>query len=181
MLLHMLSTVPDLGLRKPEEALEAYGEAGWQGSEPAGREQDPGHERGPVQGIVPDRQRRAGAAEEDPPVGYPASQPRTSSRRSSENPDVPTTTSRSCSTHQCRLDMTTPGWVKSTTRSHPVSASSASPWSTSAATSRSGASLTVLTTSRPIRPRAPSTPTLAMAASRFRSDDRVQLPPSRGG
>ena len=94
--------------------------------------------------------------------GCSASQPRTSSRRSSANPDVPTTTSRSCRTHQCRLDMTTPGWVKSTTTSHPVSASSASPWSTSAATSRSGASPMARITSCPIRPRAPSTPTLAM-------------------
>ena len=41
--------------------------------------------------------------------GCSASQPRTSSSRSSPNPDVPTTTSRSCWTHQCRLDMTTPG------------------------------------------------------------------------
>lgn len=60
----------DLGLREPEEALEAYGEAGRQGAEPAGREQDPGHERGPVQGVVPDRQRLAGAAEEDLLVGH---------------------------------------------------------------------------------------------------------------
>ena len=97
--------------------------------------------------------------------GCSASQPRTSSSRSSTNPDVPTTTSRSCSTHQRRLSMTTPGWVKSITTSHPVSASSASVWSTSAATSRSGASCTARITSRPIRPRAPSTPTFVMAAS----------------
>jgi hypothetical protein len=59
--------------------------------------------------------------------GCSGSQPRTSSSRSSPNPDVPTTASTSCRTHQCRLDMTTPGWVKSTTTSQPVSASSASP------------------------------------------------------
>ena len=94
---------------------------------------------------------------------WSSSQPCTSSRRSSPNPEVPTTTSRSCSTHQRRLSMTAPGWVKSTTASHPVSASRSSPRSTSAATYRSGASLTARITSRPIRPRAPTTPTLIIA------------------
>src|SRR5580658_1305780 len=62
--------------------------------------------------------------------------------------------------------MTTPGCVKSTTTSHPVSASSSSPWSTSATTSRSLLSPTTRTTSRPIRPRAPSTPTLVIGSLR---------------
>src|SRR3984957_19183865 len=91
---------------------------------------------------------------------WSSSQPCTSSSRSSPNPEVPTTTSRSCSTHQRRLSMTAPGWVKSTTASHPVSASRSSPRSTSAATCRSGASPMARITSRPIRPRAPTTPTL---------------------
>src|SRR5262249_32949556 len=91
------------------------------------------------------------------------SQPRTSSSRSAPKPDVPTTASRPCSTHQRRLPMTAAGWVKSTTTSQSSSASSLSPWSTSAATSMSGASGRVRITSRPTRPRAPSTPTLVIA------------------
>src|ERR1700683_1185859 len=61
--------------------------------------------------------------------------------------------------------MTAPGWVKSITASHPVSASRSSPRSTSAATCRSGASLTARITSRPIRPRAPTTPTSIIVAA----------------
>src|ERR1035441_9554344 len=41
--------------------------------------------------------------------GCSVSQPRTSSSRSSANPDVPTTTSRSWAMHQRRFSMTTPG------------------------------------------------------------------------
>src|SRR5215469_3665602 len=59
--------------------------------------------------------------------------------------------------------MTAPGWVKSTTTSHPVRASSGSPRSTSALTCISGASATAAHTVRPIRPRAPSTPTFITA------------------
>src|SRR5581483_6698413 len=92
-----------------------------------------------------------------------ASQPRTSASRSSSNPEVPTTTSRLCSTHHLRLPMTAPGWVKSSTTSQPASAPRSSSWSTSAETSRSGASAIAAHAVRPIRPRAPSTPTFVTA------------------
>ena len=92
--------------------------------------------------------------------GAPASQPRTWSSRASSNPEVPTTTSRPWPMHQRRLSMTTPGWVKSTTTPQPVSPSRGSPSSTSAASSRSSAAASARPTSLPIRPRAPSTPTL---------------------
>ena len=59
--------------------------------------------------------------------------------------------------------MTTAGLVKSTTTSHWLSPSIGSPASTSAASSRSPADMMVWLTSDPIRPLAPSTPTLITA------------------
>src|SRR5690348_9786795 len=63
--------------------------------------------------------------------------------------------------------ITTSGWVKSTTTWAPASAmlNSQSPSSTIATSSRSSAALTAFTTSVPIRPRAPSTPTLMHCSS----------------
>ena len=59
--------------------------------------------------------------------GCPSVHDRTSASRSSPKPEVPTTTLRPCSTHQRRLPITAATWVKSTTTSQPISASSESP------------------------------------------------------
>ena len=98
--------------------------------------------------------------------GAPASQSRTWASRASSNPDVPTTVSSPWLMHQCRLSRTAPGWVKSTTTAQPARSSRGSPASTAAPTSRSSAADTAARTAVPIRPRAPSTPTLIIA-SRF--------------
>src|SRR6516165_1651948 len=96
--------------------------------------------------------------------GAAASHARTCASRDSSNPEVPTTVSRPLPTHQRRLSMTAPGWVKSTTTSHPASVSRGSPSSTSAAMPMPSAPATAWHTCEPIRPRAPSTPTLIMTA-----------------
>jgi hypothetical protein len=76
-------------------------------------------------------------------------------------PLVPTTVLMPWSMHQCTLSITASGAVKSTTTSAPASEmlNSQSPWSTIATSSMSSAASTVLQTSVPMRPRAPSTPT----------------------
>src|ERR1022692_388222 len=98
-------------------------------------------------------------------AGASASHPVTCEVRDSSKPEVPTTVSSPWPMHQRRLSMTTPGCVKSTTTSHPASASRESPSSTVATTSRSPAAATAWQTSDPIRPLAPSTPTLIMPSA----------------
>ena len=82
--------------------------------------------------------------------------------RASSNPVVPMTAFMFFEIKNSRLAMTESGVVKSTTTCAPFEtrASSESPRSSAATSSRSEASLTALTTSEPMRPRAPSTPTL---------------------
>src|SRR5689334_5842261 len=92
--------------------------------------------------------------------GALSSHPVTVSSRSWLNPDVPTTTFRPWLMHHSRLPRTSPGAVKSTTASQRASACRSSPWSTVTASSRSPAASTAWHTAVPIRPLAPSTPTL---------------------
>jgi hypothetical protein len=96
-----------------------------------------------------------------PSSGLCVSHCRTWSYRASLKPLVPTTTLMPWSMHQCTLSITVSGVVKSTTTSAAASEmlNSQSPWSTIATSSRSSAASTVLQTSVPMRPRAPSTPT----------------------
>src|SRR5215472_6839149 len=62
-------------LPESEQALQAYGEAGREGADAAYGEQHPRHERGPVQRVVPDRQRLAGPAEQHLLVRHQARHP----------------------------------------------------------------------------------------------------------
>src|SRR5690606_34178093 len=103
------------------------------------------------------------------PAESSVSQERTVSTRDGSKPEVPTTTCRPRSTHHLMLSITTPGWVKSTTTSAAVSASNESPWSTAATSSMSSADRTARHTSEPMRPRAPSTPTLITCSPPGRS------------
>jgi hypothetical protein len=57
---------------------------------------------------------KLGAISTPTPGGPSASQPRTSSSRSSVNPVVPTTACIPATMHACRFPSTASGWVKST-------------------------------------------------------------------
>src|SRR3954452_4368143 len=102
-----------------------------------------------------------------PRSGFGSSHSATVASFPSSKPVVPTTQWMSLSMQNRMLSMTTSGRVKSTTTWAPASATlnSHSPASTMATSSRSSAALTALTTSVPIRPRAPSTPTLMRGGS----------------
>ena len=89
--------------------------------------------------------------------------------RASSKPVVPITAWMLFPIRNSRFAITESGVVKSTTTCAPLatSASSESPKSSAATSSRSAASVTALTTSDPIRPRAPSTPTLIISEAPF--------------
>src|SRR5215212_37738 len=102
-----------------------------------------------------------------PTSGLGSSHSATVASLASSKPVVPTTQWMLLSMQNRMLSMTTSGRVKSTTTCAPALArsNSQSPSSTIATSSRSSAALTALTTSVPIRPRAPSTPTEMSGAS----------------
>src|SRR5215472_1070208 len=103
-------------------------------------------------------------------TGVSAMIPVTWASLAASKPDVPITTFLPWRRHQVRLSITVAGLVKSTTTSHSASASRESPMSTSALNSRSSAASTVRQTSDPMRPFAPSTPTLIIFDLRLASD-----------
>src|SRR6476661_4348890 len=94
--------------------------------------------------------------------GVASSQPRTVAYFASSKPLVPTTAAIPASSKNRTLSSTPPGWVKSTTTCAPASTSPdrGSPRSSRATSSRSSAPSTARHTSPPMRPFAPSTPTL---------------------
>src|SRR4051812_33375592 len=102
-----------------------------------------------------------------PTSGLGRSHSATVASLASSKPVVPTTQWMLLSMQNRMLSMTTWGRVKSTTTCAPALAmsKSQSPSSTMATSSRSSAALTAFTTSVPIRPRAPRTPTLMSGAS----------------
>ena len=84
--------------------------------------------------------------------------------------------------HQRRLSMTTPGWVKSTTTSHPASASRESPRRPGGQLQIRAARPARLAGLSPIRPWAPSTPTLIMRSpSSLPPSGLIGCPRSSGG